>query len=255
MQMNNTTCTLWKYLSVLFLASSFIGLFTPIAFFKKDISYAFYAGPAVDIIADDMHLSTRTSPASATKWYSHIYSEAGEPDIFTPSQANYSLNSENCIIKAHDYHVQSLSPPSKTDEIDVRYSMTTRFILASQGEETTIASLSKTRHEEYRGEEAEINLRTLEETWNLTRPYMIYTETFVDYDAENSVSENSTSYTVMDFKLQVTDDGLTVERFSDIPYMKLTGYSDSLNDFRDGGKIMLVIGAVTLLIYWTRRGS
>ena len=235
-------------MSIIFFAVSLVGLLMPVQLFMRDYCYAFYAGPDIDVVTDANHVSICTSPNSATEWYTHLYSETDDLDVFNASYVTYQLSEDYCTIEAHDYCVYSLSPLTMTERIDVRYSVTTRFILEHDGVEIIIETLSKNKHEEYSEEDVTINLRELEEGWNLTRPYTIYTETFVDYEAENSICENSTSYSVMDFRLHVGDD-LTVEHFADVPYMVLSGYSDRVYTLREMGWVMLVLGVFALLLH------
>jgi hypothetical protein len=244
--------TIWKYLAIIFLFFGTAGLLASQAVFKKDFNYALYAGPHLTITSEIDRLHAVTSSTSAEDWRSLISTEGS--DLFQSVYASYNLTrSGDCKLEIHDYVVEA-HPDSIIGRVDVSYSTTSRFYIVQGKEETLIDSLSKMEHdpESEPSREIEIDLNDLENEYNLSYPYEIKSITIIDYKASNQLSQNASKYTLEDFRLLINDGYVYVERFSDVPYVELTGLSTHVYEARDMGLIMLAFGLLATLQHHTK---
>ena len=244
--------TLWKYHAIIFLILGTAGILASQTLFRKEFTYAFYAGPHLTIMSGVERLDAVTSPASAQDWRALISTE--DSDLFQPVYASYNLTrSGDCKIEIHNYIVEA-HPDSITGKVDVSYSTTSRFYIVHGNEEALIDSLTKSQRdtELEPSRDIQIDLDDFENENNLSYPYEINSRTIVDYKASNSLSQNSSRYIIDDFRLNINEDYVLVERCSEVPFIKLTGLSNKVYESRDMGLIMLAFALLASILHYTK---
>lgn len=241
--------SVWRFIAIISIFVSIVGLGAPRSLLKTEFDYAFYAGPSIRVHNGIDRVSVYAIPTG----HSMINPRIGE-EVYEKGYASYKVPflKDESNITIHCISSTTGEPHGIISDFENRFQFSTLVFVNNKTSENGIMRFNKQLQGEMPNDEITLDITQLIQEYNLTFPFKIWTETLVDYTIMNEHGQNSSRYRVNEFSLTVDEDQMLIESFSDIPKVKLLGISTRINDIRAIGWVCLGIGMISYSWNWIK---